>query len=143
MRRIHDAQSLPAVGSLLNEPGYRRLQERYREEKLALAGMRPVFPVWGIDTKELARRFLDLGFRAVLCCVDGQALDAPFVGRLYDESLLAELPARIDPCGENGEFHTFVFDGPLFTRPVRFTVGERVLRDERFWYCDLLGETPA
>jgi uncharacterized protein (TIGR00290 family) len=114
---------------------------RYREEKLALAGMRPVFPVWGIDTKLLARRFLDLGFRAVLCCVDGQALDASFVGRFYDETLLAELPGNVDPCGERGEFHTFVFDGPLFSRPVHFALGERVLREGRFWYCDLVPES--
>jgi uncharacterized protein (TIGR00290 family) len=113
---------------------------RYREDKLALVGMRPVFPVWGADTRLLARRFLDLGFRAVLCCVDGQALDGQFAGRLYDEALLAELPPGVDPCGENGEFHTFVFDGPLFARPVHFEVGQRVLREGRFWYCDLIGQ---
>jgi uncharacterized protein (TIGR00290 family) len=111
---------------------------RYREEKLALVGMTPVFPLWGRDTRKLARAFLDLGFRAVLCCVDGEKLDGNFAGREYDERLLAELPAPVDPCGENGEFHTFVFDGPLFANRVPFEVGSRVLRDRRFWYCDLI-----
>jgi uncharacterized protein (TIGR00290 family) len=116
---------------------------RYREEKLALVGMTPVFPVWGINTTQLARRFIELGFRAVLCCVDGNVLDGTFAGRFYDEALLADLPPGIDPCGENGEFHTFVFDGPLFARPIAIERGERVLRDGRFWYCDLVGVTPA
>jgi uncharacterized protein (TIGR00290 family) len=111
---------------------------RYREEKLAAAGLRGVFPLWGRDTRALAQRFLSLGYRAVLCCVDGQVLDGSFVGRFYDEALLADLPPSVDPCGENGEFHTFVFDGPLFAQPVRFQLGERILRDERFWYCDLI-----
>jgi uncharacterized protein (TIGR00290 family) len=112
---------------------------RYREERLLRPGT-GVFPLWGLNTHELARRFLALGFRAVLCCVDTQALDGSFAGRAFDESLLADLPAGVDPCGENGEFHTFVHDGPLFTQPVRITDGERVLRDERFMYCDLVPE---
>jgi uncharacterized protein (TIGR00290 family) len=116
---------------------------RYREQKLAQVGMTPVFPVWGVNTTELARRFIELGFRAVLCCVDGNVLDASFAGRFYDEALLADLPPGIDPCGENGEFHTFVFDGPLFARPIALDLGERVLREGRFWYCDLLGITPT
>ncbi len=113
---------------------------RYREEKLTQAGLKPIFPVWGTNTTELARRFLRLGFRAVLCCIDGQVLDSSFAGRFYDEALLADLPPGIDPCGENGEFHTFVFEGPLFARPISLRLGERVLRDGRFWYCDLIGE---
>lgn len=111
---------------------------RYREEKLFAGGLTGVFPLWGRDTGELARRLLALGFRAVLCCVDTRALTADFAGRLFDEALLADLPPGVDPCGENGEFHTFVFDGPGFRRPVRCTPGERVLRDGRFAYCDLL-----
>jgi uncharacterized protein (TIGR00290 family) len=110
----------------------------YRERLLASAGLQGVFPLWGRDTHELARHFLALGFRAVVCCVDAQALDGAFAGRAYDENLLAELPPVVDPCGERGEFHTFVSDGPLFTRPVAYQVGERVLRDDRFWFCDLL-----
>jgi uncharacterized protein (TIGR00290 family) len=111
---------------------------RYREEKLFSVGLKGWFPLWGRDTGELARRFLGLGFRAVLCCVDTRVLGLELAGRAYDEALLAELPPGADPCGENGEFHTFVHDGPGFARPVSFTLGERVLRDGRFGYCDLL-----
>jgi diphthamide synthase (EF-2-diphthine--ammonia ligase) len=110
---------------------------RYREERLFGSG-RGVFPLWGEDTTRLARRFLELGFRAVLCCVDTRVLPADFAGRLYDEDLLADLPPAADPCGENGEFHTFVYDGPNFARPVAWTPGERTLREERFSYADLV-----
>jgi len=111
---------------------------RYREAQFAAAGLTGIFPLWGRDSRELASDFLALGFRAVLCCVDSHVLDERFAGRLYDESLLAELPSAVDPCGERGEFHTFVFDGPGFAWPVAYRVGERALRDNRFWYCDLL-----
>ncbi len=111
---------------------------RYREEKLFTVGMKGVFPLWKKDTRLLADRFLALGFRAVLCCVDVSVLDAGYAGRLYDEPLLADLPVAVDPCGENGEFHSFVFDGPIFAKSVAYTTGERVLRDNRFSYCDLL-----
>jgi diphthamide synthase (EF-2-diphthine--ammonia ligase) len=97
-----------------------------------------VFPVWHRDSRELAHHFIRLGFRAVLCCVDTQVLDGCFAGRVYDETLLADLPATADPCGENGEFHTFVFAGPNFNRPVPYTLGEYTLRDQRFAYRDLL-----
>ena len=110
---------------------------RYREERLF--GAEPcVFPLWRRSTSELAREFMSLGFRAVLCCVDTQALPADFAGREYDEALLRNLPASVDPCGENGEFHTFVHAGPLFKTPIAFQRGERVLREQRFSYCDLL-----
>jgi len=111
---------------------------RYREERLFTVGLQGRFPLWGRDSRELARRFLTLGFRAVLCCIDTQVLGQDFAGRDYDEALLADLPPGADPCGENGEFHTFVHDGPGFARPVPFSLGERVLRDGRFGYCDLL-----
>ena len=111
---------------------------RYREAQLAAVGLTGFFPLWGRDSRELAGHFLALGFQAVLCCVDSQVLDASFAGRRYDESLLADLPTGADPCGERGEFHTFVFDGPGLAQPVAHRVGERVLRDNRFWYCDLL-----
>jgi uncharacterized protein (TIGR00290 family) len=111
---------------------------KYREEKLAQVNMRALFPLWGKNTIELAHTFIDLGFKAILVCVDSQALDGKFVGRCFDKELLSELPSRVDPCGENGEFHTFVFDGPVFKKPVCFEEGEIVLRDKRFWYCDLL-----
>ena len=111
---------------------------RYREERLASLGMEPVSPLWGMSTTDLARTFIDDGFRAVLVCVDSTQLSPSFSGRAYDASLLADLPKGVDPCGEIGEFHTFVHSGPLFREPVRFSIGETVVRDERFVYTDLL-----
>lgn len=111
---------------------------RSREERLLGEGLTGVFPLWKRDTRELAHRFIALGFRAVLCCIDTHVLREPFAGRIYDESLLAELPAKVDPCGEKGEFHTFVFAGPIFMRPVPYTLGAYTLREERFGYRDLL-----
>jgi len=108
----------------------------YRERTLARLGMSGLYPIWRRDTAVLAREFVALGFRAVLVCVDLRALDRSFAGRLLDERLLADLPPGADPCGENGEFHSFVFDGPGFRRPVGF---ERagVREEATFAYCDL------
>jgi uncharacterized protein (TIGR00290 family) len=111
---------------------------RYREERLQAMELQAFFPVWERDTARLAHDFIDRGFRARLVCVDTQQLDASFVGRPYDAELLADLPATVDPCGENGEFHTFVSDGPEFTSPVRYEVGETFVRDGRFAHVDLL-----
>jgi uncharacterized protein (TIGR00290 family) len=101
----------------------------YREERLAGAGRSGVFPLWGRDTAALARQFVDAGFEATLVCVDPSQLDPSFVGRAFDEALLADLPAGVDPCGENGEFHTFVHDGPIFEAPLEVELGEVVTRD--------------
>jgi uncharacterized protein (TIGR00290 family) len=114
----------------------------YREERLAAAGRGAVFPLWGRDTTELAHGFIELGFEATVVCVDPRVLDRSFAGRAFDRSLLAELPPTVDPCGENGEFHTFVHAGPIFTRPIDCTRGETVERDG-FVFCDLLPETPG
>lgn len=111
---------------------------RYREERLATLDMQPIFPLWGRDTGELAREFIDDGFRAIVVCVDTTLLPATFSGREYDAQFLAELPRDADPCGENGEFHTFVYDGPLFRERIQFTSGETVVRDQRFSYTDLV-----
>lgn len=111
---------------------------KYREDNLAPLSMQALFPLWKQSTPELARRFIRLGFRAVLTCVDGNALESRFAGRELDSALLAELPDSVDPCGENGEFHSFVWDGPLFRQPVLFDRGEVVSRNGRFWFCDLL-----
>ncbi len=111
----------------------------YREGRLAAAGKRGLFPLWGNDTAQLAREFLDAGFEATLVCVDPHVLDPAFCGRRYDERLLAELPPGVDACGENGEFHTFVSAGPIFTEPIACVTGEIVERDG-FVFCDL---TPA
>ena len=110
----------------------------YREERLGRIGMRGIFPLWGRNTSESARQFIRLGFKAIIVCVDTQALDQAAAGREYDESFLSDLPDSVDPCGENGEFHTFVYDGPAFRRPLRVERGEKVLREGRFYYCDLL-----
>lgn len=110
----------------------------YRERLLEGSGWTPVFPLWGSNTTELARRFVDDGFDARLVCVDTTQIDPAFAGRLYDHALLADLPASADPCGEKGEFHTFVFAGPGFSAPVTYRTGERVLREGRFMYCDLV-----
>lgn len=111
---------------------------RYREDLVTSAGMEAIFPIWGADTVEMARDFVDSGFRALLTCVDTEAIDAEFAGRAFDHRLLHELPPSADPCGENGEFHTFVTAGPGLARNLDVVVGERVLRDERFMFCDLL-----
>jgi uncharacterized protein (TIGR00290 family) len=111
---------------------------RYREEKLFTVGLKGVFPLWKRDTTKMAHQFIKLGFQAVLCCVDTNVLGEDFAGRLYDENLLTELPPGVDPCGENGEFHSFVFDGPNMKKPVDCGTGERVLRENRFCYCDLV-----
>lgn len=110
----------------------------YREERLSRIGMRGIFPLWGRNTDEVARQFVQLGFRAIVVCVDTQALDRAFAGREYDQDFLKDLPGEVDPCGENGEFHTFVYAGPLFRRPIQVERGEKILRENRFYYCDLL-----
>lgn len=112
--------------------------KKYREKKLAEVDMTAVFPLWKRDTTELARSFIEQGFRAVITCVDSQVLNGTFSGRFFDEQFLADLPPHIDPCGENGEFHSFVFDGPLFRKPVQFEKGEIVVREDRFHFCELL-----
>lgn len=110
----------------------------YRERLLGSVGMVGLFPLWAIDPAQLARRFRDSGYKAVICCVDSHVLDGSFAGRSFDGDLVASLPPGADPCGENGEFHSFVFDGPLFQQPVRWVGGETVLRDERFYFFDLI-----
>ena len=109
----------------------------YRENKLALVDMTALFPIWKRDTRELAAHFLSAGFRAIAVCVDPRKLDPSFAGRELDASFFRDLPAGVDPCGENGEFHTFVFDGPIFRRPIPVRTGDVVERDG-FVFCDLL-----
>jgi uncharacterized protein (TIGR00290 family) len=109
----------------------------YREAKLAGTGITPLFPLWKMPTDLLAREMISSGLRAMISCVDPQQLPASFAGREFDEALLAALPKEVDRCGERGEFHTFAFDGPMFSKPVDITVGEIVER-EGFVYADLL-----
>jgi len=108
----------------------------YREKQMAALGLEPVFPLWGLDTAKLARLFLSLGFQAVLVCVDSEQLDPSFVGRSFDKELLRDLPPEVDPCGENGEFHTFVHAGPIFREPIGIKLG-RVEERGRFWFRDV------
>lgn len=109
----------------------------YREQALAGSGIDPLFPLWGRPTDRLARTMLDAGVRAVITCVDPAQLPPEFVGRSFDGELLADLPEGVDPCGERGEFHTFVWDAPGFRSPVDIKLGEVVERDG-FVYCDVL-----
>lgn len=130
---------------------------KYREDQLKNTGLTPVFPLWKKDTKELIEEFIDLGFKAIVVCTNSKYLDDSFCGRLIDRNFIAELPDNVDPCGENGEFHTFVFDGPVFSSPVEIEIGEKVKRsykpaqdkddncfqddsekwDTEFCFCDL------
>jgi uncharacterized protein (TIGR00290 family) len=110
---------------------------RYREEKLAPTGIAPVFPIWGFETKALAREMVAAGLRAHITCVDPKQLDASFAGRTFDDGFLDDLPDGVDPCGEKGEFHSFAWSGPMFEAPIPVTPGEVVERDG-FVFADLL-----
>jgi uncharacterized protein (TIGR00290 family) len=109
----------------------------YRERLLADLGWRPAFPLWGRNTAVLARRFVEDGFRAIVCCVDTARLPPDRAGREFDTEFLETLPGGVDPCGERGEFHTCVYAGPIFRGPLALGRGERVRREDRFEYCDL------
>lgn len=130
---------------------------KYREEKLAEVGIKAVFPLWKRNTKELLLEFLEKGYKTITVCINANVLDASFCGRIIDQQFIDDLPDAVDVCGENGEFHTFVFDGPIFKHPIEFKIGEKVHRsygptekdsddcfakdptwDSSFWYCDLI-----
>lgn len=110
---------------------------KYREDKMATTGIATLFPIWGICTRVLSQELVQLGFKATTTCIDPKKLDPSFVGRSYDQHFLEDLPLDVDPCGENGEFHTFVSEGPVFSRPVPCRLGEVVERDG-FVFQDLL-----
>jgi len=131
-RRYPDVRRI-AYGDLFLED-----VRRYREERLAPLGFEGCFPLWGRPTAALAREFIERGFEARLVCVDTTQLEAAFAGRAFDAALLDEMPPSVDPCGERGEFHTFVSAGPGFAEQVEYEVGEIVLRDGRFAFCDLV-----
>ncbi|MFC7348124.1 diphthine--ammonia ligase [Chryseobacterium zhengzhouense] len=126
---------------------------KYREDQLQSIGMEGVFPLWKINTTELIHEFLDLGFKTIVTCVNETYLDKSFAGRIIDKDFIKNLPENVDPCGENGEFHTFTFDGPIFKNPITFEIGEIVKKtypkpksDENdegeyiFWFCDLIAK---
>ncbi len=110
----------------------------YREERLSELGMKGIFPLWKNDTSQLVQRFLELGFKTILACIDPNKIDPSFAGRIIDDRFLADLPPDVDPCGENGEFHSFVYDGPIFKNAIEFQIGEVVQRDNGNYFCDLL-----
>jgi uncharacterized protein (TIGR00290 family) len=159
---MRELKSAGATASIFGDIFLEDLRQ-YRENKLAEMDLQAVFPLWGVPTTELIQEFIGLGFKTITTCVNAKCLDQSFVGRVIDEDFLRDLPANVDPCGENGEFHTFVFDGPLFSQPIAFEKGEIVHRkytappastngadyecsdekdpspfDTGFWYCDLL-----
>ena len=110
----------------------------YREKNLARLGMQGIFPIWKRDSAELIRSFIQAGFKAITVCVDTQVLDRSFVGRVINEQFISDLPKGVDVCGENGEFHSFVSEGPIFKKRIAYQPGETILRDKRFYYCDLI-----
>lgn len=119
----------------------------FREAKLAELNLKGVFPLWKLETTEIIEEFIDLGFKAITVSVNAKLLDKSFLGRIVDENFINDLPKNVNVCGENGEFHTFVYDGPIFKNPIAFEIGEKVLKtypsekgdtwDSSFWYCDL------
>ncbi len=121
---------------------------KYREEQLKTVGFKAVFPIWKIPTDQLAKEFVDRGFKAIAVCIDERYLDISFAGREMDRNFFRDLPEDVDPCGENGEFHSFVYDGPIFNDPISVKRGEIVYRTYKlpgnpedragFWYCDLV-----
>jgi uncharacterized protein (TIGR00290 family) len=127
---------------------------KYREDQLMDIEMEAVFPLWKKDTTHLINEFLELGFKTIVTCVNETYLDKSFAGRIIDESFIRDLPKNVDPCGENGEFHTFTFDGPIFKNPIQFEIGEIVKKtypkpktdenkqeqDYIFWFCDLISK---
>jgi len=127
---------------------------QYREDQLNQIGMKGIFPLWKINTADLIHEFLDLGFKTIVTCVNETYVDKSFAGRIINENFIKDLPKNIDPCGENGEFHTFTFDGPIFKNPIDFEIGETVKKtypkpksDENdgkgeyvFWFCDLISK---
>jgi uncharacterized protein (TIGR00290 family) len=109
----------------------------YRLDNLAKLNMKGIFPIWGRDSTELVKSFIALGFKSVVSCIDTKVMDSKFLGRQIDKEFIAELPPGIDPSGENGEFHSFVYDGPIFKKKIGYKLGESVLRDS-FYFCDLI-----
>ncbi len=120
--------------------------KEYREKQLSFVGMKAVFPLWKRDTKELISEFIDKGFKAIIVCVNAKKLDRSFIGRTIDKDFINDLPADVDVCGENGEYHSFVYDGPIFNKRINFELGETVIKqytsvdgnhDSEFYFLDL------
>jgi uncharacterized protein (TIGR00290 family) len=154
---LRDLRASGATASIFGDIFLEDLR-RYREDKLSKLNLKGIFPLWKIPTSQLIEDFINTGFKAIITCVNERFLDKSFAGKIIDEKFLHDLPQDIDPCGENGEFHSFVYDGPIFRKPIPFEKGEIVHRkyepakqednsasDENnspfatgFWYCDLI-----
>jgi len=154
-RTMNEIQSRGITHSIFGDIFLEDLR-RYREDQLRAIGMEAVFPLWKQNTTDLIHQFLDSGFKTIITCVNETYLDKSFAGRIIDQDFIKDLPENVDPCGENGEFHTFTFDGPIFKNPVQFEIGETVKKtypkpksDENdkdgkgeyvFWFCDLISK---
>ncbi|MGG5210659.1 diphthine--ammonia ligase [Chryseobacterium sp. MIQD13] len=150
-KTMSEVQSLGITHSVFGDIFLEDLRN-YREDQLKAIGMEAVFPLWKQNTSDLIHEFLDLGFKTIVTCVNETYLDKSFAGRIIDQDFIKDLPENVDPCGENGEFHTFTFDGPIFKKPIQFAIGETVKKtypkpktnpgDEDgeyvFWFCDLV-----
>lgn len=157
LEKVNELKSKQIENSIFGDIFLEDLR-KYREEKLQAVGIKSTFPLWKTPTKDLMKEFIDVGFKAIIVCINGSLLDKSFCGRIIDQSFIDDLPPNVDVCGENGEYHSFVFDGPIFKTPVSFTKGEIVYReyskpkenstncnttnpDEKsygFYFCDLI-----
>ncbi len=138
------AKSIGVSASIFGDIFLEDLRD-YREKQLEKVGMKGIFPIWKRDTLELVNEFIDSGFKAVIVSANARLLDKSFCGRIIDHDFINDLPKGVDPCGENGEFHSFVFDGPIFSKPIDIEIGETIKKkynvsegiDSEFWYTDL------
>jgi uncharacterized protein (TIGR00290 family) len=137
LRFIEACADYPSINSIVFGDLFLEDVRQYRDNFLAQNDLHGLYPVWLRDTSEFVKRFMALGFKAIVTCTNAKVLGPTFVGRVIDEAFLSDLPPEVDPCGERGEFHTFVFDGPNFKQPVAFSKGKIVER-EGFWFCDIL-----
>ena len=137
MRQLIDSAKKVGVECIAFGDLYLEDIRAYRERQFENTGIEPVFPLWGLSTKKLAEDIIQSGFKAILTCVDPKQLDGDFSGRKFDKKFLDSLPDKVDPCGENGEFHTFVYDGPIFSSAIPINTGEKLER-EGFIFCDIL-----
>lgn len=152
-KTMYDIKSQGVTHSIFGDIFLEDLR-KYREDQLQSIGMKSVFPLWKQNTTNLINEFLSLGFKTIVTCVNETYLDKSFAGRIIDKDFINDLPENVDPCGENGEFHTFTFDGPIFKNPIAFEIGKTVKKtypkpksdenDENeeyvFWFCDLVAK---
>ncbi|MCU1332414.1 MAG: hypothetical protein JWM08_1406 [Candidatus Angelobacter sp.] len=142
MKRVCDQALAQGISAIAFGDLFLTDVRAYRERQLKDTGLQPLFPLWGLPTKALAQEMISTGLRAKLVCVDPRQISANFIGRDFDHKFLSEIPAGVDPCGENGEFHSFVHAGPMFSRDLAIVTGEKVERDG-FWFCDVLPAVTA